>query len=133
MDLRAFRRAEKFPRRRQLAGGALRKRASRAPLLEALEDRALLSGTPELLKNVNPGTLGSSPGQITAVGATIFFAARDSQNGLELWRTDGTAAGTAFVKDIQPGSAGCYPAYLTNFRGTLFLTANDGVHGTELW
>src|SRR5262245_62661971 len=133
MGLRASRRAGKFPRRKQSAGGAARKRASRALLLEALENRPLLSGTPELLKNVNTATLGSSPGQIVEVGATVFFAARDGTHGRELWKTDGTAAGTASVKDIRPGSGSSYPEYLTDFNGTLFFVANDGVNGTELW
>src|SRR3954447_11938178 len=133
MERRAFRRLREFLSRRGPAGGAGRSRPSPALCLEALENRVVPSGAPELLANVNPGTLGSSPGQITAVGDTIFFAARDSANGLELWKTDGTGAGTAFVKDIQPGGGGCYPSYLTDFRGTLFFTANDGVHGTELW
>src|SRR5262249_58202204 len=109
------------------------RQASRPLCLERLETRVVPSGTPELLKNVNPGTLGSSPGQIVAVGNTIFFAARDSDHGRELWKTDGTAAGTAFVKDIRPGSGGSYPEYLTNFRGTLFFVANDGANGPELW
>ena len=101
--------------------------------LEALEDRAVPSGTPELLKNVNPGTESSFPEQFTEVGDTIFFAARDDDHGRELWKTDGTAAGTALVKDIDPGDGGSYPEYLTNFNGTLFFTADDGDHGTELW
>src|SRR5262249_25406034 len=119
MDLRALRRARKFSRRGQLAGGASRKRASRALGLESLENRALLSGTPQLLKNVNAATLGSSPGQIVQVGATIFFAADDGTHGRELWKTDGTAAGTALVKDVNSGSRSSYPEYLTNFNGTL--------------
>src|SRR5262245_62334599 len=82
------------------AEAARNKRLQRTLCLEVLEKRVLPSGTPLLLKNVNPGTLGSSPGQITAVGDTIFFAARDN-NGRELWKTDGTAAGTALVKDIN--------------------------------
>src|SRR5262245_16550770 len=133
MNLQASRRAGRFPRRRQSAGGAARKRASRALLLEALENRALLSGTPELLKNVKPRTLGSSPGQLVQGGATVFFSANDNVHGRELWKTDGTAAGTALVKDIQPGRGSSYPEYLTSFNGTLFFTANDGVNGKELW
>src|SRR5262249_59258231 len=101
--------------------------------LELLESGVVPSGTPMLLKNVTPGTLGSPPGQITAVGDTTFFAARDNNHGRELWKTDGTAAGTAFVKDINPGRGSSYPEYLTNFQGTLFFTANDEVHGAELW
>src|SRR5262245_21464504 len=111
MGLPASQRAGRSPRRRQSAGGAARRRASRALFLEALESRALLSATPELLRNVNPGTLGSSPGQIAAVGATTFFAASDDDHGRELWKTDGTAAGTALVRDINAGDASSYPEY----------------------
>src|SRR5262245_36433369 len=133
MDLRPFRPLRGRPRRRERSRSTAYQRASRALWLEALENRALLSGIPELLKNVNPGTLGSSPGQIAEVGATVFFSARDSEHGRELWKTDGTAAGTALVKDIRPGSGNSNPEYLTDFKGTLFFTANDGVNGTELW
>ena len=133
MELRAFSRSGILRLRRSPEEQAERKRPSRALWLESLENRALLSGTPELLKNVNAGTLGSSPGQIVEVGATVFFSASDNVHGRELWKTDGTAAGTALVKDINPGGGSSYPEYLTDFNGTLFFTANDGVHGTELW
>src|SRR5262245_1567194 len=132
MELRAFRRLGKLLGRHMPAERTVRKPAARL-CLEPLESRVVPSGTPELLKNVNPGTLGSSPGQITAVGDTIFFAARDNNHGRELWKTDGTAAGTALVKDINPGRGSSYPEYLTNFNGTLFFVANDGSNGTELW
>ena len=133
MEQSAFLRLGVLLLRRGPARGAKRIRASGGLCLEVLENRVVPSGTPELLKNVNPATLGSSPGQITAVGDTIFFAARDNDHGRELWKTDGTAAGTAFVKDINPGRGSSYPEYLTNFNGTLFFVANDGAHGTELW
>ena len=51
----------------------------------------------------------------------------------ELWKSDGTAAGTVLVKDISPGSAGSIPNNLTNVNGTLFFAADDGTNGTELW
>ena len=51
----------------------------------------------------------------------------------ELWKSDGTAAGTVLVKDINPGSASSEPSNLTNVNGTLFFTADDGAHGIELW
>src|SRR5262245_10276153 len=133
MELSAFLRLGELLLRGVPAERAVRKPASRILCLEPLENRVVPSGTPELLKNVNPGTLGSSPGQITAVGDTIFFAARDNNHGRELWKTDGTAAGTALVKDINPGRGSSYPEYLTNFNGTLFFVANDGSNGTELW
>jgi ELWxxDGT repeat protein len=63
-------------------------------------------------------------------------------NGKELWKSDGTAAGTVLVNDIFPGwncYFSCYypfsssPSSLTNVNGTLFFTANDGTNGRELW
>ena len=101
--------------RRGSAGRTERRRAARVLSLEALENRVVPSGTPELLKNVNDGTRASNPGQFTAVGSTIFFAASDSDHGRELWKTDGTAAGTAFVKDILPGSWRLLPGVSDEF------------------
>jgi ELWxxDGT repeat protein len=34
----------------------------------------------------------------------LYFQAGDGTHGRELWRTDGTTAGTALVKDINPGA-----------------------------
>ena len=90
------------------------------------------SGT-VMIKDINPGLLGSSPTHLTNVGGTLFFAARDGTTGYELWKSDGTAAGTVMVKDIWPGADGAYLSNLTDVGGTLFFTANDGTHGYELW
>src|SRR5207244_2850184 len=57
----------------------------------------------------------------------------DGVHGQELWRSDGTAAGTMLVKDICPGAAGSGPFAFTNVNGTLFFAANDGVTGSELY
>ncbi|WP_353743905.1 ELWxxDGT repeat protein, partial [Microcystis sp. LSC13-02] len=54
-------------------------------------------------------------------------------DGRELWRSDGTAAGTVLVKDINPGFFSSYPLNLTAVGNTLFFTAYDGVNGGELW
>ena len=54
----------------------------------------------------------------------------------ELWKSDGTAAGTVMVKDIEPGvgaASGSQPFFLTNLNGTLFFSAYDDAHGVELW
>src|SRR3954454_7176280 len=112
MKPRAYDRSDVILRRRGRAGQVASKRHSRALWLETLENRALLSGTPELLKNINPRTEGSSPGQFVQGGPTVCFSAGDSEHGHELWKTDGTAAGTVMVKDIDPGDPGSYPEYL---------------------
>ena len=47
-------------------------------------------------------TTASRP-SLTAVGSTLFFTAGDGTHGPELWKSDGTEAGTVLVKDIHPG------------------------------
>ncbi|MEI9909084.1 MAG: hypothetical protein WDO71_05100 [Bacteroidota bacterium] len=36
------------------------------------------------------------------IGNTAFFVAGDSEHGYELWKSDGSIAGTGIVKDITP-------------------------------
>ena len=73
------------------------------------------------------------PADLTSVNGLLVFRANDGVHGTELWRSDGTAAGTTLVSDINAGQSGSLPDNLTNANGTLFFTANDGVHGVKLW
>lgn len=90
-----------------------------------------------LLKDINTvdadNSLGSAPRAIADVNGTTFFVANTKATGYELWKTDGTAAGTVMVKDIFSGAANSLPENLTNVNGILYFSANDGIHGNELW
>ena len=86
-----------------------------------------------LIKDIWPGTTGSTPNDLTVVNGTILFAAYDPVHGRELWRSDGTAAGTLLVKDLSPGPAHSSPSAFLNVNGTLYFRATDVVNGTELW
>jgi ELWxxDGT repeat protein len=93
----------------------------------------VLSGTPILLKDIVTGFSGSTPESVTAVGSTLYFAAVDSTAGIELWKTDGTEAGTVRVKDIRTGNNGSIPQDLTAVGSTLYFTADNGTSGRALW
>jgi ELWxxDGT repeat protein len=90
-----------------------------------------------MVRDIWPGPHGSgsrcSSPSLTDVGGTLFFAASDASHGCELWKSDGTRAGTVMVQDILPGRRGSAPASLTDFNGTLFFSAWDIAHGSELW
>jgi ELWxxDGT repeat protein len=80
---------------------------------------------------------------LTAFNGAVYFAGSDATHGIELWKTDGTAAGTVRLADINPGATGSEPPLgdgsgassyqLTVSGGKLFFTADDGSHGDELW
>jgi ELWxxDGT repeat protein len=90
-------------------------------------------GTPALVKDVNPGGDRSFPSFLTNVDGTLFFTARNDTHGTELWKSDGTGAGTKLVKDIYVGQGDGGPLFLTKLGDTLFFAADDGISGYELW
>src|SRR5262245_65362652 len=55
-----------------------RERHRRWGLPETLEARALLSSTPALVADVNPGSADANPNNLVAIGSTIYFTASDS-------------------------------------------------------
>lgn len=75
----------------------------------------------------------TSPDNIVVASNLMFFRGGSDPNGYELWRSDGTAAGTTMVKDIRTGSGSSYPTYLTVFNNQVYFFADDGVHGSQLW
>jgi trimeric autotransporter adhesin len=95
--------------------------------------------TSTLVKDINAGSAAgvpnsSLPQDLTAVGTTLFFTAEDGTHGRELWKSNGTPAGTLLVKDLDTtGEGSSSPSSLTNVGGFLYFAANDGLKGQELW
>lgn len=78
-----------------------------------------------------PGELASVPFgfgyRAAAIGNELVFTARGGMaEGFELWRTDGTAAGTALVVDLAPGAASSQPFAHVAFQGAAYFIAFSG-------
>jgi len=106
-------------------------------------------GTQEVKDIFNSGSNSGNPFGFffydsPTLGEIAFFTARDSSTGQELWRSDGTTAGTQRVADLNMGSGSSNPSnyvyvaaqdkvYFRAFDGIssrLFQT--DGVSATPL-
>jgi ELWxxDGT repeat protein len=91
------------------------------------------AAAPRCVRNINP-VASSSIGPLLAWNGLLFFAANDGRHGSELWRSDGTEAGTYLLADIDTGAGRSgAPMYLTPFRGGLYFTANEKYIGRELY
>lgn len=72
--------------------------------------------------------------QLTALGDVLYFVLSTEAHGPELWRSDGTPAGTVQVVDLAPGACGSHPSSLTAFRGELYFAAvNSCIGRPGLW
>jgi len=70
---------------------------------------------------------------LTAADGSLYFVAADEAHGPELWKSDGTTAGTVLVKDIGPGPESSRISEVTAVGSRIFFAADDGEHGIELW
>ncbi|MCA1683698.1 MAG: tandem-95 repeat protein, partial [Actinobacteria bacterium] len=88
-----------------------------------------------VLKDINVGTNSSSPTNFAVVGNTAYFSASDGTttglHGTELWKTDGTAAGTVMTLDLNPGTLSSSPTVTTPALGTVFFAATTAAVGNE--
>ncbi|QRO01408.1 hypothetical protein JRI60_21505 [Archangium violaceum] len=90
-----------------------------------------------LVEDLTPGTEGSAPHTLVAVGKTLFFFRTlggdpSSPGRTELWTSDGTAEGTVRVRDFGPGTSARSDRVIARGDTLFFFLANpDGTH--ELW
>ena len=100
------------------------------------------NGTPggtTIVKDIvtGPGSSNNINGyNLFSTGTYLLFAAQTSINGIELWKSDGTAPGTFMLQDINPTNSGMDSSNPSSFfllNNIVLFTANDGTHGTELW
>ena len=85
-----------------------------------------------LVFDINAVVQGVNPECFAVVGDIAYFVGTDAAHGRELWRTDGTQAGTKLVADIEPGRIGSNPNELTVVGSKVFFSAEAG-SDRELW
>lgn len=95
-----------------------------------------VSGT-QLVRDILPGAESAfAPyfdGSLRGIGPLVIFAAFEPASGRELWRSDGTEAGTRLVQDIVSGPASSSLGGFTPAGDDVYFVADDHDHGTELW
>lgn len=100
------------------------------------------SGTHMVRRITAPGsvvadtsTMAWLPGSSQGTGI-LLFVVNAGRHTDQLWRTNGTAAGTFQIKDINPRGL-AYPQELTPIHTgktwRIVFIADDGAHGMELW
>jgi ELWxxDGT repeat protein len=117
----------------------MKRRHRSAPQIERLEPRWLLTHVADFYN-------ATTPSNVTIANGAVLYFNDDGIHGTEVWRSDGTQAGTALVKDIRPGpdpirstsNDYVYRSFppkqpLYTWNGNTYFAADDGVHGSELW
>lgn len=107
------------------------------PFLSALlcATAPLLHAQIEQVASFPVGSFGYLARDLVVMGDHIYFRNWTAETGMELWKTDGTAAGTVLVKDIRPGAGNGLEANegMAVVGNTLYFPADDGTTGWELW
>lgn len=85
-------------------------------------------GPPEHLVTIGGDQAYRFVDSIAHAGGLVFFTVRTSIWQDELWRSDGTAAGTFAVAALP-----AYAPELTPIGDKVVFLGDDGVHGTEPW
>lgn len=93
------------------------------------------------VKDADPGPGDGDPLQTgdANLGGVLIYDAKDGfgagGHGHEIWRSDGTEAGTHLLKDIAPGEVfSSIPGEFTEFQGDVYFAASESsLVGSELW
>jgi ELWxxDGT repeat protein len=89
--------------------------------------------TVKLLKDINPGPDSSGPERFVRLGDSAYFVAYSPDSGGELWKTDGTRAGTQVVSDLVPGAKGSIPRGVRATDRYVFFTVLQPDRTRRLW
>lgn len=86
-----------------------------------------------VLLDLNNGAASSDPRYFTVFNNEVYFSATDVTNGRELWKTDGTAAGTALLVNLNFGNGSSDPDQYTVLGSKIIFAATNAFTGRELF
>ena len=79
------------------------------------------------------GDLQHGPSETIVVGNQLVFSTADTEGKVQLWKSDGTVAGTVAFAEVQPRRDSGFPLELTPFDDRFaFFAAGEGGDG-DLW
>jgi len=86
-----------------------------------------------VLIDINSGSSSSDPRYFISFNNEIFFSATDVANGREVWKTNGTTAGTTLFANINFGNGNSDPDQYTVLGSNMIFVATNAVTGRELF
>jgi ELWxxDGT repeat protein len=98
--------------------------------LELLEDRQLLYAAAAFAQDVDRSPFNFY--DAVELGDEVYFPAEDATGDVELWKSDGTEAGTLRVKDVDATDSST-PHVLAATDSKVFFSAYETQRGRELW
>ncbi|MEM8931408.1 MAG: hypothetical protein AAGE94_09545 [Acidobacteriota bacterium] len=91
------------------------------------------AGVVSLVKDIHPGSDGSTPANLRAMGSLLAFSALTADDGRELAISDGSADGTK-TYDLNRGDGNSNPRPLGAIEDRLlYVEASTDDFGSELW
>jgi ELWxxDGT repeat protein len=109
---------------------------SNAEGVELWKTDGTTSGT-SLVKDIESGAGDSTPTKLASLkfassfSNLFFFSATTTADGTELWKTDGTSAGTAVVTDLEAGAGSSTLNSLAAVSSGYLVAAGNGTTGIE--
>src|SRR6266542_171602 len=121
----------------KIADANLQNESNSAPHFPLLRDiNALAESNPRNFTNHTIDiydNLRNDSASYAVLDDVIYFVANDGIHGNELWRSDGTAAGTYMLKDLEPGTASSLLFNLTAANGKIYFSAYSSAYGSGAW